>query len=132
MIDDLCLYFVAEQDEDDEILSSSTTGRLWKAAFGRRGGQKFLDICLLKKAYMKALEGLTDGEQEPGTASSVTNSNVDNTISDSQDQSRDGDDDADLASRTGKRSMATGNDRDNDSHEMKRSKNSPTSSSATV
>jgi hypothetical protein len=89
-----------DEDDDDEILSSSTTGHLWKSAFGPRGGAQFLDICLLKKAYMKTLEEMSDEEQDTETVSSIVNTIVDKI--DEQDN-----DEIGLAERIGKRSLTT-------------------------
>ncbi|CAF4291860.1 unnamed protein product, partial [Rotaria sordida] len=54
-------------------LSSSTTDRLWKTAFDRRGGTQFLNVCLLKKTDMKTLEDVNDDEQDLDTVSSIVN-----------------------------------------------------------
>ncbi|CAF4487013.1 unnamed protein product, partial [Rotaria sp. Silwood2] len=94
-------------DENDEILSSSTTGHLWKTAFGRRGAAQFLDVCLLKKAYMKALEDMSDDEQDLDAVSSIVNTLVDKIVVQINQQNDDDDDDdeVDLAERIGKRSL---------------------------
>ncbi|CAF3969523.1 unnamed protein product [Rotaria sp. Silwood2] len=117
-----------EENEDDEILSSSTIGRLWKAAFGRRGGQKFLDICLLKKAYMKALEDLGNEEQHDDTVSSVLNTIVDQTAADDEEQN----DDVGLAARIAKRSIISEANMENDPHAMKRVRNNSSAATASV
>ena len=91
-----------EGGDDDEILSSSTTARLWKSAFTRRGGQQFLDICLLKKAYMKTLEDMVDEEQNKEIITSLLETLVDQTVADLEDH--DGDE-LGLASRITKRSV---------------------------
>ncbi|CAF3313331.1 unnamed protein product [Rotaria socialis] len=103
-----------DSDEDDEILSSSTTGRLWKTAFGRRDGSQFLDICLLKKAYIKTLEEMSDDDHDEAeeeekkdldTISSIVDTLVDQTVV-RIDQQND-DDEIVLAERIGKRSLTT-------------------------
>ncbi|CAF2978222.1 unnamed protein product [Rotaria sp. Silwood2] len=96
-----------DSDENDEILSSSTTGHLWKTAFGRRGAAQFLDVCLLKKAYMKALEDMSDDEQDLDAVSSIVNTLVDKIVVQINQQNDDDDDDdeVDLAERIGKRSL---------------------------
>ncbi|CAF1134959.1 unnamed protein product [Rotaria sp. Silwood1] len=118
-----------EENEDDEILSSSTVGRLWKASFGRRSGQKFLDICLLKKAYLKALEDVGNEEQDDDTVSSVINTIVDQTASDDVEQN----DDIGLAARIAKRSIPSESNVENDPQDMKRLRNnSSTATTASV
>lgn len=83
-------------DDQDEILSSSTTGSLWKAAFTPHGGTQFLDLCLLKKAYLRALEDETDeNENEGDVISSILNDIIDEI-----------DDETSLAHRIGKRCLA--------------------------
>ncbi|CAF0743812.1 unnamed protein product [Adineta ricciae] len=94
-----------EDDEEEEILSSSTTGRLWKSAFGFRGDAQFLDVCLLKKAYMKALEEMSDEEDENETVSSVLDTIV-NRIEEQTNEDED-EDDLGLAQRLGKRALTT-------------------------
>ncbi|CAF3499829.1 unnamed protein product [Rotaria socialis] len=128
-----------EQDEDDDILSSSTTARLWKASFGRRGGQKFLDICLLKKAYLKALDGLGDEEEEEDgehaeEVSSVLNTIVDQTAADEDDydDTEQNNDDVGLAARITKRSMASELSLEKDPHEMKRLRSSSATTAVLV
>jgi len=88
------LFFssILDDVEDEEILSSSTVGRLWKASFGRRGIQNFLDICLLKKAYTKALDGIdTECTTNENTTAEQTSDNTENQ------------DELDYAARLGKR-----------------------------
>ncbi|UJR32198.1 hypothetical protein I4U23_019663 [Adineta vaga] len=120
-----------EEDEDDEILSSSTTGRLWKASFGRRGGQNFLDICLLKKSYMKALEDLDEeGEdQDIETVSSILNNIVDQAVTNGDEQNND---DIGLASRIAKRSITSTMNPENDDHQMKRLRSNATATLVSV
>jgi hypothetical protein len=103
------LSFVLDEDDDEEILSSSTTGSLWKSAFARRGGAQFLDVCLLKKSYLKAVEEMSDEEQETETISSVVNTIVEKV---------DDDDDIGLAERIGKRSLTI--NLENETQRMKR------------
>ncbi|UJR14577.1 hypothetical protein I4U23_001573 [Adineta vaga] len=91
-----------DDDEDDEILSSSTTGHLWKSAFGSRGGAQFLDVCLLKRAYMKTLEEMSDEEDEENQ----TVLSVIDTLLDKIDEQED-EDNIGLAQRLGKRSLTT-------------------------
>lgn len=98
------LLLFLDDEEDEEILSSSTIGRLWKASFGRRGIQNFLDICLLKKVYTKALDGL-DTEDTTNE-----NANIEQTMDNNENQ-----DEIDYAARLSKRVMA-----ENDEQEMKR------------
>ena len=106
--------FIAEAEEDDEILSSSTTGRLWRSAFGRRGGQQFLDICLLKKAYVKALDDLDDDdEQDAETVNDLLHSLVDQTVNEANE-------DLGLATRIGKRPINSVMEMENDVQQMKR------------
>ncbi len=105
------MIFVLDEDEDEEILSSSTTGSLWKSAFARRGGAQFLDVCLLKKSYLKAVEEMSDEEQEQETE---TISSVVNTIVEKVDD----DDDIGLAERIGKRSLTI--NLENETQRMKR------------
>jgi hypothetical protein len=114
-------YFTfLDEEEDGEILSSSTTGRLWKTSFARRGIQNFLDICLLKKSYMKALEDM-DGEDEQDTeiVSSVLNTIVDQTAA-NDDEHDEQNDDVGLAVRITKRSITSSTNVGNDVHQMKR------------
>ncbi|CAF0832032.1 unnamed protein product [Adineta ricciae] len=118
-----------EEDEDDEILSSSTTGRLWKASFGRRGAQHFLDICLLKKSYMKALDDLGQEEQDTEVVSSILNDIVDQAVINDDD---DDDDDAGLISRIAKRSIASTMSVDSDDHQMKRLRSNATGTLVSV
>ena len=108
--------FIVEAEEDDEILSSSTTGRLWRSAFGRRGGQQFLDICLLKKAYVRALDELDNDEQDAETVSDLLQSLVDETVN----VAAANDDDLGLATRIGKRSIISVVEIENDAQQMKR------------
>ncbi len=115
--------FFVEEDEDDEILSSSTTGRLWKTSFGRRGGQNFLDICLLKKAYMKALDGMGEEEQDIETVSSILNTIVDQAVA--NDDEEENNDEIGLAARIAKRSITSTMNVENDAHQMKRLRSSP-------
>ena len=115
-----------EDDEDDEILSSSTTGRLWKASFGRRGAQHFLDICLLKKSYMKALDDLGEEEQDTEVVSSVLSDIVDQAVT------NDDDDDAGLVSRIAKRSITSTMSLDSDDHQMKRLRSNGTGTLVSV
>ncbi|CAF0738063.1 unnamed protein product [Rotaria sordida] len=118
-----------EEENDAEILSTSTVGRLWKAAFGRRAGQKFLDICLLKKAYMKALEDLGNDEQEEvETVSSVLTTIVDQAVGDDAEQN----DDIGLAARIAKRSIISEPNIGNDTHEMKRLRNNSSTDTVSV
>ena len=116
-----------EEDEDDEILSSSATGRLWKASFGRRGAQHFLDICLLKKSYMKALDDLGEEEQDTEVVSSILNDIVDQAV-----LNHDDDDDAGLVSRIAKRSIASTMSVDGDDHQMKRLRSNATGTLVSV
>jgi len=105
-------FFYSDEDEDDDTLSSSTTGSLWKSAFSRRGGTQFLDVCLLKKSYMKALEDMSDDEQETETISSVLNTLIDQI---------DDDDDLGLAQRIGKRSLTASTvSLENETQQLKR------------
>lgn len=60
-----------DDEDDEELISSSSTARLWKSAFGRRDGEQFLDVCLLKRAYIKAMEEMSDEEDDDETVSSV-------------------------------------------------------------
>ena len=90
------------EDDGDESVSSSTTGRLWKAAFGHGGGQQCLDICLLKKAYMKTVEEVSDDEPDVDTVASIVTSLVD------EIEAQDDDDDIGLSRRIAKRSLASG------------------------
>ncbi|CAF1060187.1 unnamed protein product [Adineta steineri] len=118
-----------EEEEDDEVLSSSTTGRLWKASFGRRGGQNFLDICLLKKSYMRALEDLDEDEDDDiETVSSILTNIVDQTVANDDEQNNDDqqyNDDVGLAARIAKRSIASTMNTENDDHQMKRLRSNP-------
>ena len=125
----LRILFFLEEDEDDEILSSSTTGRLWKTAFGRRGGQNFLDICLLKKAYMKALDDMSEEEQDIETISLVLNTIVDQTVANDEDQNND---DIGLAARISKRSITSTMNVENDAHQMKRLRSGPAAAIVSV
>lgn len=77
---------ISDDADDEEILSTSTTGRLWKCAFNRRGGQKFLDICLLKKAYMKALEEVFNDEQDKEIVTELLTSMVDQTVTNTDNE----------------------------------------------
>jgi hypothetical protein len=114
-----------DEDEDDEILSSSTTSRLWKSAFGYRDGAQFLDICLLKKAYMKVLEEMSDEEEEEEDAETV--SSVVNTIIDQID------DEIGLAERVGKRSLTASTvNFESDTQRMKRLRCNPTNTNISV
>lgn len=101
-----------DEEEEEEILSSSTTGRLWKSSFGRRGIANFLDVCLLKKSYIKALDNMgeddLDGEANPS---------VDQ---DTNDGSETNNDDVSSPSRNGKRSITSPMTTDVDEHQMKR------------
>jgi hypothetical protein len=102
-------------DEDDDTLSSSTLGSLWKSAFSRRGGTEFLDICLLKKSYMKKLEEMSDDEEETETISLIINDLID------QIEYDENDDDLDLAQRIGKRSLTESTvSLENESQQLKR------------
>ncbi|CAF0875450.1 unnamed protein product [Adineta steineri] len=115
-----------DEDDDDEILSSSTTGRLWKSAFGCRGGAQFLDVCLLKKAYMKTLEEMSDDEQDDETVSTVVNTLVDQI--DEQDN-----DEIDLAQRISKRSLTTSTvNSENNKQQTKRLRSNPTNANISV
>lgn len=109
-----------DEDEDEEVLSSSTTGRLWKSSFGRRGIANFLDICLLKKSYVKALDNMgeenLDEEEEEGKDSNDHEHNHD---------------DLGSTSRNGKRSITSPMTTDADEHQMKRLR-STTDSTTTV
>ena len=107
------MIFCSEDEEEDETLSLSTTGSLWKSAFSRT---QFLDICLLKKSYMKTLEEMSDDEQEGETViSSVVNTLVDQTADQVDD------DDLGLAQRIGKRSLTTSTvSLENENQQMKR------------
>jgi hypothetical protein len=103
------------EDDDDDTLSSSTTGSLWKAAFSRRGGTQFLDICLLQKSYMKALEDMSDDEQETETET------ISSILNDLIDRIDDDDDDLGLAKRIGKRSLTASTvSLENESQQLKR------------
>ena len=92
-----------DEEEDEETLSSSSTGRLWKFAFSRPHGTQFLDICLLKKAYMKALEDMSEDEEEEEEEDTEAISSIINTLVDQIDD----EDDVGLAQRIGKRSLTT-------------------------
>ena len=63
-----------DDEDDDEILSSSSVVRLWKSVFGRNA-EPFLDVCLLKKAYLKAMED--EDEDDQMTVSSVVETLID-------------------------------------------------------
>ena len=103
-----------DEGEDEEILSSSTTGRLWKASFGRRGIANFLDVCLLKKSYIKALDNMGEENlEDDGNNSADQGADTDN----SRDQNHD---DLGSASRNGKRSITSPLTTDTDEHQMKR------------
>jgi len=118
-----------EEDIDDDTVSSSTTGRLWKASFGRRGGQHFLDICLLKKAYMKALEDMDDNgddDEEIEAVSSTLNNMVEQVVA------NDDNDEIGLASRMAKRSITSSINTENDAHQMKRLRSNPTAPTAPI
>jgi hypothetical protein len=119
-----------EEDEDDEILSTSTTGRLWRTSFGRRGGQQFLDICLLKKSYMKALEDIGDEEQDIETVSSLLNTIVDQTVADVEEEQNN--DDVGLAARIAKRSLTSTMNVENDAHQKKRLRSNPAATMLSV
>ena len=107
-----------EEDEDEETSSSSTNGSLWKSVFSRRGGTQFLDICLLKKAYMKTLEETSDDEQEEENKEVVCS--VMNTLLNQIDDNED-DDEIGLAQRISKRSLTTSTmNLQNETHPMKR------------
>ncbi|CAF1396856.1 unnamed protein product [Rotaria sordida] len=127
-----------DSDEDDEISSSSTTAHLWKTAFGRRGAAQFLDICLLKKAYMKALEDMSDDEQDLDIVSSIVNTLVDKIVVqiNQQDNNDDDDDDNDeigLAKRIGKRSLTTSTvNFESDAQQIKRLRNNSTNANVSV
>ena len=126
------LLLFAEETEDDEILSSSTTSRLWKASFGRRGGQHFLDICLLKKAYMKALDDLGDEEQDIETVSSILNTIVDQAVTNDDDDDDQNHDEVGLAARIAKRSITATTNTENDDHQMKRLRSNPAATLVSV
>ncbi|CAF1229562.1 unnamed protein product [Rotaria sp. Silwood1] len=122
-----------DSDEDDEILSSSTTRCLWKTAFGRRGAAQFLDVCLLKKPYMKALEDMSDDEQDIDTVSSVLNTLIDKIVVQINQQNDDDDDDVDLAVRIGKRSLTTSTvNLENDVQQIKRLRSNTTNANVSV
>ncbi|CAF4035851.1 unnamed protein product [Rotaria sordida] len=130
-----------DSDDDDEISSSSTTAHLWKTAFGRRGAAQFLDICLLKKAYMKALEDMSDDEQDLDIVSSIVNTLVDKIVvqinqqdnNDDDDDDDDDDDEIGLAKRIGKRSLTTSTvNFESDAQQIKRLRNNSTNANVSV
>jgi hypothetical protein len=130
-------YFFLEEEAEDEIVSSSTSGRLWKASFGRRDGQHFLDICLLKKAYMKALDNMDDDEQDIEAVSSVLNTMVDQAVANDDEDDVDDDDEENgdetgLAARIAKRSIAATMNLENDAHQMKRLRSNPAAAAVSV
>ena len=102
-----------DEEEDEETLSSSTMGRLWKSSFGRRGIANFLDVCLLKKAYVKALDNM-DGENPVDEA----DPSADQDTNDGSETTND--DDGSSPSRNGKRSITSPMTTDADEHQMKR------------
>ena len=84
-----------DNDEEEEMFSSSSTDRLIKTAFARREIEQFLNVCLLQKRYMKTLETSTDDENE---VSSTVNQILDRVCGDDEDE-----DDLNLATRIAKR-----------------------------
>ena len=129
------IFLYLDEDEDGEILSSSTTSRLWKTAFARRNGQQFLDICLLKKAYMKALEDMTEGDDDSDkeTVSTVLNTIVDQAVeNDDDDDDEQNNDNLGLAARIAKRSLTSTTNIENDQQQMKRLRSTQTSTTVPV
>lgn len=109
-----------DEDEIDEEISSSTSGSLWKSVFSRHGGRQFLDICLLKKAYMKTLEEISDDddEQDEEETEKVVSSVVNNLLNQIDE---DDDDEIGLAQRISKRSLtASIIGLENETHPLKR------------
>lgn len=83
------------------MFSSSTTDRLVKLAFGRRGVEQFLNVCLLQKPYMKTLESSTDEDED--VSSAVVNQILDRVCAGEEED----EDDLDLAARIAKRALVT-------------------------
>lgn len=114
--------FCLDDEEENEETSSSKGGSLWKSVFSRRDGRQFLDICLLKKAYMKALEEMSDDdEQEEEEDDEEAVSSVINTLVNQIDDQQEDDDEVGLAQRIKKRSLTTSTmNLENETHPMKR------------
>ena len=118
------IFCLDDEEENEETSSSSGSGSLWKSVFSRRGGTQFLDICLLKKAYMKTLEEMSDDEEqeeEEEDDDEEAISSVVNTLLNLVDDQQDDDDEVGLAQRIKKRSLTTSiMNLENETHPIKR------------
>jgi hypothetical protein len=125
-----CFHFLLEDEDDEEILSTSTTGRLWKSAFHRRGAQQFLDICLLKKAYVKTLEDMVNEAQDREMISSLLNNIVERTADELDNEQNSNE--ISCTSQLKKRSLASNTKLERDDQQMKRLRHDSTPSKTSI